>query len=161
MKKTIIFDLDGTLALIDKRRAIAGITPGAPQATNPQMDWDAFLDPKNIDLDEPNLPVITMAQTLHSQGFKIVIFSGRSASTEDATRIWLDKHNIPFTLLQMRPTDKKSHFMPDNQIKQMWLDDSNIVDKDDIFMTFDDRQQVVDMWRDNGITCFQVAKGDF
>ena len=35
------------------------------------------------------------------------------------------------------------------------------VDKDDIFAVFDDRNQVVDMWRDNGITCFQVAEGDF
>jgi hypothetical protein len=26
---------------------------------------------------------------------------------------------------------------------------------------FDDRQSVVDMWRSRGLTCFQVAKGDF
>ena len=26
---------------------------------------------------------------------------------------------------------------------------------------FDDRQSVVDMWRERGVTCFQVAKGDF
>ena len=36
-----------------------------------------------------------------------------------------------------------------------------VVDKDDIFAVFDDRQQVVDMWRDNGLTVFQVAQGDF
>jgi hypothetical protein len=35
------------------------------------------------------------------------------------------------------------------------------VDKDDVFMTVDDRQKVVDMWRDLGLTCFQVAPGDF
>jgi len=28
-------------------------------------------------------------------------------------------------------------------------------------MVFDDRQQVVDMWRQNGLTCFQVADGNF
>jgi hypothetical protein len=27
--------------------------------------------------------------------------------------------------------------------------------------TFDDRDKVVKMWRDNGIICFQVAPGDF
>ena len=32
---------------------------------------------------------------------------------------------------------------------------------DNVAMVFDDRQQVVDMWRDNGLTCFQVADGDF
>jgi len=28
-------------------------------------------------------------------------------------------------------------------------------------MVFDDRQQVVDMWRANGLTTFQVADGNF
>ena len=41
-----------------------------------------------------------------------------------------------------------------------WLDDI-FPDKNDIFAVFDDRQQVVDMWRANGLTCFQVAEGDF
>ena len=70
-KKIVIFDLDGTLALIDKRRAIS-------TKDNGKMDWDKFFDPKNIKLDVPNTPVIKMAQMLDSQGFNIVIFSGRS-----------------------------------------------------------------------------------
>jgi hypothetical protein len=44
----------------------------------------------------------------------------------------------------------------------MWLDDLFPGDKKDrILCVFDDRQKVVDMWRDNGIDCFQVAPGDF
>ena len=54
-KKTVIFDLDGTLALIDKRRAIS-------TKDNGKMDWDKFFDPKNIDLDQPNAPVIKTLQ---------------------------------------------------------------------------------------------------
>ena len=48
--------------------------------------------------------------------------------------------------------------MPDNDLKQMWLNDIGV---DNVAMVFDDRQQVVDMWRDNGLTVFQVADGDF
>ena len=151
-KQTVIFDLDGTLALIDKRRALA-------TKDNGKMDWDVFFDRDNIKLDEPNTPVITMAQTLHSQGFKIVIFSGRSKATKDATRVWLDKHDVPFDVLKMRPTSDDWHYLADNKLKQHWLDDLQI--KDDVFAVFDDRQQVVDMWRANGLTCFQVADGDF
>ena len=88
-KKTIIFDLDGTLALIDKRRAIS-------TKPNGKLDWDIFFDPNNISLDEPNTPVITMAQTLHSQGFRIVIFSGRSKATYRTTRQWLIQNDVPF-----------------------------------------------------------------
>ena len=165
-KKIVIFDLDGTLALIDKRRAIAGITPGAPESSNPQMDWKAFLDPKNIPFDEPNVPVIKMAQMLKSQGYTIVIFSGRSKATKDATMTWLSGHDVPFDVLKMRPADRDSggywHFMKDSDLKQHWLDDIFPGDeKDNIFAVFDDRQQVVDMWRDNGLTVFQVADGNF
>ena len=147
-KKIVIFDLDGTLALIDKRRDLSMV--------DGKRDWDIFFNPVNIDLDEPNIPVINMAQLLNAQGFGIVIFSGRADKTKFRTMDWLDKHNVPYDLLQMRPADK--HFMPDNELKQQWLDG---LDKDSIFAVFDDRQQVVDMWRSNGLTTFQVADGDF
>ena len=153
MNKTVIFDLDGTLADITLRRTLA------IDSTDGKMDWDVFFDPKNISLDQPNTPVITMAQLLHSQGYKIVILSGRSARTQDVTLDWLNKHNVPFDDIHMRPTDKKSHFLPDNVLKQNWL--FTVLKDDDIFAVFDDRQQVVDMWRDNGLTVFQVADGDF
>ena len=155
-RKTVIFDLDGTLALIDKRRAIS-------TKDNGKMDWDIFFDPKNISLDDPNIPVIKMAQMLDSQGFNIVIFSGRSKATYRTTRQWLIQNDVPFDTLQMRPNDRDSggqfHFMKDSDLKQLWLD--TLVDKDDVFAVFDDRNQVVDMWRSNGLTTFQVADGDF
>ena len=153
-KKTVIFDLDGTLALIDKRRAIS-------TKPNGKMDWDIFFDPKNISLDDPNISVIKMAQMLDSQGFNIVIFSGRSTKTRTATKHWLKTHGVPFNDfdLHMRPTDKDWHFMKDDKLKQIWLD--SVVNKDDVFAVFDDRNQVVDMWRRNGLQVFQVADGDF
>ena len=156
VRKTVIFDLDGTLALIDKRRAIS-------TKDNGKLDWDKFFDPKNIVLDQPNAPVITMAQMLKSQGFTIVIFSGRSKATYRTTRQWLIQNLVPFDMLQMRPNDRDTgghfHFMKDSDLKQHWLDDLDI--KDDVFAVFDDRNQVVDMWRKNGLTTFQVADGDF
>ena len=160
MNKTVIFDLDGTLALIDKRRELSLVYDKEGDMLYPlRRDWNVFFDPDNIQLDEPNTPVITMAQLLHSQGYKIVILSGRSARTQDATIDWLKQYNVPYDDLYMRPTDKKSHFMPDNMLKQNWL--FTTLKDDDIFAVFDDRQQVVDMWRDNGLTVFQVADGDF
>ena len=149
MDKIVIFDLDGTLALIDKRRDLA-------TKDNGKMDWAKFFNPDNIDLDTPNQPVIDMANLLHSQGYLIYIFSGRSDKTEDATKDWLDKHNVNYDLLQMRPQGLL--YKPDNDLKQDWL---NVIKKDRVAMVFDDRNQVVDMWRKNGLTTFQVADGDF
>ena len=147
-KKIVIFDLDGTLALIDKRRALA--------TKDGKMDWGIFQDPDMIDLDLPNQPVINMAQMLHSQGFQIWILSGRSDVTADATFNWLEDNAVPFHNIKMRP--QKHLFMADNDLKQMWLDSIGV---DNVAMVFDDRNQVVDMWRQNGLTCFQVADGDF
>ena len=153
MKKTVIFDLDGTLALIDDRRAIA-------QKPNGKMDWDTFFDPDNIQLDLPNHSVIHMARMLKAAGHMIVIFSGRSKATKEATKDWLNKFDVPFDVIKMRPTGNGFQFMPDDQLKQKWLDDL-FPNKEDILCVFDDRDKVVQMWRDNGISCMQVAPGNF
>ena len=147
-KKIVIFDLDGTLALIDKRRDIS-------TKDNGKLDWSKFFNPYMIDLDDPNTPVIQMAKLL-SSSHRIFILSGRSDATQDATLDWLRKHNVPFDHLQMRPQNLL--YLPDNDLKQSWLD---VIGKDNVAMVFDDRNQVVDMWRKNGLTTFQVADGDF
>ena len=148
--KIVIFDLDGTLALIDKRRAIS-------TKDNGKMDWNIFQDPDMIDLDVPNQKVVDMLNMIdNTDKYQIYILSGRSDATADATLKWLTKNNVNFDSLTMRP--QKHLFMPDNDLKQMWLDDIGV---DNVVMVFDDRNQVVDMWRKNGLTCFQVADGDF
>ena len=153
-KKTVIFDLDGTLALIDKRSNLSMVSG--------KRDWNIFFDPKNIHLDIPNKVVIKMAQILYKEGYEIAIFSGRSIATKDATIEWLRKWDVSFDILKMRPISKKLRFMKDSDLKQSWLDelfpDS---EKDNILVVFDDRKQVVDMWRRNGLQVFQVADGDF
>jgi hypothetical protein len=54
---------------------------------------------------------------------------------------------------------KDGDFRADNVVKQEILDAH--IDKDRVLFVLDDRQQVVDMWRRNGLTCFQVAEGNF
>lgn len=151
--KKVIFDLDGTLALIDKRRDISKTPDG-------KINWDIFFDPDMINLDQPNDAVIQMAKTLKEAGNMIVILSGRSKDTKDATKAWLNKFDVPFDVLKMRPTSKDFMYMPDDQLKQRWLNQL-FTDKSDILCVFDDRQKVVDMWRANGLTCMQVAPGNF
>ena len=168
MKKTIIFDLDGTLANIDSRRDIS-------MKPNGRLDWDVFAAPNSIlALDKPNAPVIKMAQMFKADGFKIVIFSGRNDRGFDATVQWLNDFKVPFDLLVMRPDKFKDkswpiadgnpatpdmRFMPDEILKKKMLD--AFVDINDVFLVVDDRDKVVKMWRDLGLNTFQVAPGDF
>lgn len=151
--RNVIFDLDGTIALIDDRRKLS-------TKDNGKIDWDVFFNPDNINLDQPNNAVITILRLLKDAGNRIVILSGRSKATKDATKVWLKKFDVPFDVLKMRPTSRDFMYMPDDQLKQMWLNQL-FTDKNDIVCVFDDRQKVVDMWRNNGLTCMQVANGDF
>ncbi len=101
-----------------------------------------------------------MARLLKESGHRIVILSGRSKVTKDATRDWLKQFDVPFDVLKMRPDNKEFKFMPDDQLKKLWLDQL-FPNTDDVMCVFDDRDKVVKMWRDNGISCFQVADGNF
>lgn len=154
-KDTYIFDLDGTIANIDARRELCA-------KPNGKMDFKQFFDPANIDLDLPNDGVITTLKNLYATGHKIVIFSGRSKATKDATKQWLQKYKVPFHVLKMRPTSHPFAYMKDDLLKKHWLDQIFPgSDKDRIISVFDDRDQVVTMWRANNIPCFQVAPGNF
>ena len=150
-KNTVIFDLDGTLADITIRKELA-------TKSNGKLDWDVFFDSSNIKLDVPNKPVVKMAQMLAEDGFTIIIFSGRSDKTKFTTRSWLSNNRIPFQKLIMRDS-KTNHFTPDDILKKDMLD--KFADINDVFLVVDDRNKVVKMWRDLGLTVFQVADGDF
>ncbi len=151
----IIFDLDGTLADIENRRKLA-------VKANGKMDWDIFFSSRLVETDEPKESVIEMARVLSNAGHKIAILSGRSKATKQVTMDWLDKHEVPFNVLKLRPTSHPWKFMPDDKLKQGWLDDLWPDDKkDNIVCVFDDRDKVVQMWRENGLNCFQVAEGAF
>jgi len=166
-KKTVIFDLDGTLANIDARRKLA-------TKPNGKLDWDVFFDASNISLDVPNEPVVKMAQLFAEDGFNVVIFSGRNDRSFHTTRSWLSRHRIPFQKLIMRPdkflkrgdkiadgniATQDMRFMPDEILKRHMLD--LFVDIDDVFLVVDDRNKVVNMWRSLNLPVFQVAEGDF
>ena len=125
-KKTVIFDLDGTLANIDVRRKLA-------TKPNGKLDWDVFFDSSNIKLDVPNEPVVKMAQMFAENDFNIVIFSGRNDRSFHTTKSWLSRHKVPFHKLIMRPdkflnwgekiadgniATQEMRFMPDEILKK-------------------------------------------
>lgn len=140
----VIFDLDGTLANIDHRRSLV-------EGNN--IDWDSFY--KACVDDIPNEVVIKMFNLLQNEGYVMVIFSGRGEIVRKESYQWLRKNGIKPDMFLMRP---EGDFTSDDELKRNWL---KIINKNDIFCVFDDRDKVVKMWRDEGVTCFQVAEGNF
>jgi hypothetical protein len=74
-----------------------------------------------------------------------------------ATEAWLKNHDIFPEAVYMR---KKGDFRPDYELKQDILNQL-LADGHEILLVVDDRKQVVEMWRRNGIMCLQCAEGDF
>lgn len=145
--KTILFDLDGTLADIAHRRHYV---------MSEKKNWVQFN--AHIGEDNPNLPIVSFYKKLwQSQQYEIIIVSGRSEQYRKITEQWLIWHEIPFKRLVMRQIKDNRK---DAIIKKEILDLLRQEGKDILFAV-DDRQQVVDMWRENGITCLQCDKGDF
>ena len=176
MTPLYIFDLDGTLALIDHRRHFveAGQCDGCfgtgrvplclecPECSGTgrkKPNWTAFFA-ACVD-DKPNWPVIDTMLNLIKSGADVLIWSGRSSEVMEATQHWLSEHLGDAgedVQLCMRI---EGDFTPDEQLKLGWLEGLPAVDRRRLVAVFDDRDKVVAMWRANGVACFQVAPGEF
>lgn len=139
LKKCIIVDIDGTVAL-----------------RNPTFDRSPF-DYSLVRTDLPNQEVVDIIRSLWESGYKIVFVSGRSDECFNDTFKWLTHFCPPFVKLLMR---KKGDDRPDYVVKRE-IYDKHIKFDYDVVAVFDDRNSVVEMWRQLGLTCFQVAEGDF
>jgi len=88
---------------------------------------------------------------------RIIILSGRDDSCYEDTKNWLKDNSIPFDYLYMRKTGDKRK----DAIVKKEIYDEKIKGKFNIRFVLDDRSQVVKMWREQGLKCFQVANGNF
>lgn len=99
--------------------------------------------------------MIWTLQALQTAGYYIHVFSGRSDEVREETIDWLDTFDSPYDHLRMRSA---GDFTPDEILKRQWIEEYDLAD---ILCIFDDRAKVVQMWRELGLSCFQVAPGDF
>ena len=146
-KQTIIFDVDGTIADVEHRRHFVTQRPA---------DWKSFKE-ETVN-DTPVEWVCDIAKRFIAQGESVTFFSARNESereiTEKQISEWIgDGHSGVF----LRPN---GDFRPDEEFKSdLATRFEEIGGKIDL--VFDDRNKVVEMWRERGTTVVQVADGDF
>lgn len=140
--KAVIFDIDGTLALMNNRSPY---------------------DLEKCGEDTHNTMVVSLLHMLDAKGYKILTVSGRESGTKEEpfryyhmTTDWLNKFTIPEAHFQRKQGDQRKDDIVKEEI--FWRD---IAPKYDVKLTIDDRNQVVEMWRRLGIECWQVNHGDF
>jgi predicted kinase len=134
----VLVDIDGTIALMGDRSP---------------YDWD------RVGEDKPNEKVVELVRWLDTrEEMQVIFLSGRDGSCEDDTVDWLmGVGGFEGALLFMRA---EGDTRKDSVVK-LELFDKHIRDNYDVRFVLDDRDQVVKMWRSLGLTCFQVAEGDF
>lgn len=140
--RAVLFDVDGTLAL----RQEGG------------RDW---YDWARVGEDLPNPAVVELAHLLiaaqASGGPELIVVSGRDAVCRPQTEKWLTELDIFFSELHMRAhKDNRKDSIVKREIYER-----DIAPRWDVAWVVDDRQQVVLMWRELGLTVFQCAEGNF
>lgn len=134
---THIFDIDGTLA---RHEGIRG-----------PYDWH------KVGLDLCYEDVADMARAMYEGGYKVIIVSGRDGCCRKQTEEWLDKHEIPYHELYMR---EAGDHMKDSIVKYD-IFKKYIEPYTHVVGVWDDRRQVIDMWREIGLRCYEVQPGFF
>lgn len=140
--KAFMVDVDGTLA------HMSGRSP---------YDWKRVHEDKVDDVIANIVVQLHEGSNLDQSQYKVIVMSGRDMSCSGATQDWLIEHGIWYDDIFMRP---EGDMRPDNIVKAE-LFDKYVRDNYDVQFVLDDRDQVVDMWRSMGLTCLQVAEGDF
>jgi predicted kinase len=144
----ILVDIDGTLAHMNGKRS--------------PYDWH------KVGVDDLDEIVSNEVKHYWNRGHnnvmdettepKIIILSGRDGICRPETEEWLAKHSIQYDKLLMREAGDSRK---DNIVKRE-IFENEIRNNYRVLFVLDDRNQVVDMWRNEvGLKVFQVAEGDF
>ena len=138
MKRTpaIICDIDGTIAHRGNRSP---------------YDWS------RVGQDIPDETMLSILPMFIANGYRIILVSGRDSVCRQDTKDWLDKYSVPYHRLYMRAKDDNRK----DYIVKREIYEKLIKPKYEVLLVLDDRNQTVEMWRDVGLKCLQVAEGDF
>lgn len=148
MVKAIVIDLDGTLYDSSGRKHYV---------SGKKKNYDKFHLASRF--DKPNLWCAELIQSMKVVYLPIYV-SGREDKYEGITLDWLKKYNLPLQPQAALFMRKTGDYRKDCVIKkEIYLE--KIKPAYDVLFAIDDRQQVVDMWREQGLTCLQCGAGNF
>lgn len=182
----IIVDMDGTLASCEARRQksmkyrcatckerrvpgevlhATGNCDACGTKLTGKINHGIFY--QGCEADPPIAPIVDLVKMLVNQEevhaipfqrFDVLIVSGRPVDLAGkGTEAWIEKH-LPEGIVRHLFMRQGGDYRPDYIVKEEILE---MLPKGRIRYVLDDRNQVVEMWRKHGLTCLQVAEGNF
>lgn len=148
MDKTVIVDIDGTVADISHRLQYIKTKP---------KDWNSFFNTCNE--DKPVEEICQLVRTLYHNDYSIIFCTGRKESIRKETTYWLLENVFNYTdfRLLMR---SNNDYRPDTIVKPELVQKAGLTPENVSFI-LEDRSGVVKRWRELGFICLQVNEGDF
>jgi hypothetical protein len=152
-KNLVVFDLDGVLFNSDHRIQL-------------------WLDGKHeeyFSLAYKDTPIPQGAAIckmfLNNPEFRVIFVTGRAdTKAHRADTSWLLKtyvdHTINDSKLLMREYPEVGPHIPDYEKKPLMIESAGY-SLDDIFMVFEDRNSIVEMWRSRGVIVYHTQDGAF
>jgi len=141
----VICDIDGTIALMHAEL----------EGRRHPYDWHRVRE------DDPNEPIIALLWHLRRQGFKVIFVSGRMEVAREGTLAWLDDHVVDLEMLDFPLFMRADGDFREDTVVKREIYHREIEGKYKIAYVLDDRDSVVAMWRELGLTVLQVAAGAF
>ena len=133
-----LVDMDGTMALMGTRSPY---------------------DESRVHEDRPNEAVIRGVTALARTGVGTIVMSARTKGCQAATEQWVLDHAKEVEVLAMFMREVGD--MRKDRIVKLELFNEHIRHNYRVVAVWDDRKQVVEMWRALGLTVFHVADGNF
>lgn len=148
--KIVIVDIDGTISEVGDRIRFLQQEP---------KDWDSFYEACHE--DQPIFPIIDLVDFLFDN-YQIVFCTGRMESVLEKTLDWMSKHFInPLFHTESRILMRKDgDLRHDTEVKPELLKEANI-NCNDVAFILEDRNSMVQRWRELGFKCLQVNDGNF
>tara|TARA_R100000808_G_C2155393_1_gene167751 strand:+ start:4376 stop:4816 length:441 start_codon:yes stop_codon:yes gene_type:complete len=146
MIRVILCDIDGTIANVLHR---------INYVKGKEKNWEEFNSRANNDSVKEDIANI-LREFYRDDETEIHIVTGREDKWKQDTEEWLRVNDIPFHGLYMRGLgDSRS----DADVKRD-IYNTHFADKK-VWFVLEDRDKVVKMWRDLGLSCMQVAEGEY
>lgn len=143
---TAIFDIDGTITNNNHRQHFV-------DRALSKKDWKSFNEGMKYDI--PHSPVCMILNGLVAINLKIVLCSGRGEEYRQITEEWLKKWWVHYDALYMRPAgDFRSDVIVKRELLNKIMADGYIPR-----LVVDDRNSVIEMWKEAGLFVFAVNGG--
>ena len=142
----MIFDLDGVLANADHRQHLLQPKGGG------RKDWKTFFSRAG---DDAIFEEVARLTNLLNPVLNRVLLTARPTTIKDITVEWLERHDLAWDLLVMRP---QGEFSPSPVAKRHAVNELRAYGFE-LLLAFDDDRRNVDMFHDEGIPCIYLHSG--